>query len=677
MRNSSFSLRWLLALGVAGALLLALFVSSDPRGDESKTGSAALAETAIESAQPVPESLDVGVALEPLDAEPERTAVPKSDEEFPRPKPRPGTGKVLKGRVEFVGLGREFGTTLDERDLGVNRLTLGFECFGHTYSEVVELSFDTFECVVPYADEDIERIHVVRASAQRGHWLPATGSETFALAFDAPVAVRLQRAPPTRLKVVDSRSGEMLEAFQISSRSPSGEFGWTHSFQRQVVDVGELIEMVEPEGRTEFQVLAEGWVPRSMNLDLDAGATHEIRMRRGGSAWVRWTVPDELRPALWSRSERPSLHVQLQPIAVDEPPSSSPFDAPKRCTFGSGVEQREAKDGLPASSSAKVVDVAPGEYRAVLLVAATRFTKTRELAAATVLVRADETAEVELATLPDHGFPAPEWTFEVVIPEGYGDVRNPRLVLRAPTPQLSSWTSLVARETAPRVWRSAPIRADPGSVLVGLSIDPTCAVPVELDGSPETPIRVAIPEPLRFRVRLRSRSSEPPPLPSVLHWRSSASSRNQPGERVSPRDGVFEIRAAGPAIEVALPHAVSLRLTEPGWVTLEGGGDHALDVVPGPCVRLAQFDAGQPVDVGIAFGSVRARGPDGRRRSLDTRRVQPSPGAAHELLVWFREAGEHELELNSVPGFEPLAPLKLNVSEGPERTVHIDLVRKR
>ncbi|MCY3003292.1 MAG: hypothetical protein NTV21_15960 [Planctomycetota bacterium] len=677
MRNLSITTRWMLALVVVAAIGVAYFMRNKSRGDDGASATMSTVASVAEPAQRVDPTVDVDAALERPDADSERTAVPEPEEESAQPKPREGSGKVWKGRVEFVGLGREFGTTLEERDLGINRLTLGFECFGRTYPEVVELSLDTFECEVPFAEEDIERVRVLHASAQGGHWLPEAGFEMLSRDFDAPVVVRLVRAPPTRLKVVDARTGEMLGTFHLNSGQISAVNGWGRTFFQEIVDVGDLVEETESDGTARLRLSAEGRVTRMLEFDLDVGGMHEIRMERAGSARTSWTVPEELQPVLWSRRDRPTLHVQLQPDAGRGSPRGSPFDAPELSAVGSAVEQRESKDGLPASVSAKIQGVAPGEYRAVLQVSGTRFTKARELAAAMVVVRADETAEVELATLPDHGFPASEWTFEVVIPEGYGDFRNPRLVLRAPTPQRSSWTSLVARETAPRVWRSAPIRADPGSVLVGLSIDPTCEVPVELDGSPTTPVRVAIPEPLRFRVRLRSRTSEPPPLPSVLLWRSSPSNKNQPGERVSPRDGVFEICAAGPAIEVALPHAVSLRLAEPGWVTLEGGGDHALDVVPGPCVRLALFDAGQPVDVGIAFASVRARGPDGRKRPLDTRRVRPLPGAAHELLVWFREPGGHELQLNSIPGFEPLAPLKLTVSEGPERIVHIDLVRKR
>jgi hypothetical protein len=613
---------------------------------------------------------------------PNGTAVPEPEEESARPKPRPGTGKVLRGRVEFVGPGREFGTTLDKRDRRTNYVTLGFECFGRTYPEVVELSFDTFECVVPYADEDIERVRVLRASAQGGHWLPATGSETFAHEFDAPVVVRLMRAPPTRFKVVDARSGEMLDRFNVSPLDRSARTRGVASFEKGPVTTERLPFESGPEGLLRLRVSAEGWASRAVEFDLDAGGTHEIRMHRGGSVRVRWTVPDELSGALCRSLDRPLLHMRLHRVrALTSAQAASGEDELNAGLFVSSAIQQDSKPGESASVSATLKGVAPGEYRAVLEVPEGGFTKVRELAMARAMVRAGESTEVELTTLPELDYPAPERTFDVLVPSDYGSIDALHVLLQPATPKdgldLDGSRRLLAREIEPRVWRSAPTRADAGSYIVTLSIDPMSAVPLEITERSDAPIRVVIPTPYRYRIRLQSQASEVPPKPRSMNWRSGSSVDSPSGERVDGSRGVFEIITGCREIEVSLGASCSTRLARGEWVQVKGGGEHFLDAVPGPCVRLVLHENGEPYDVDAFFGMVRARGPNGRRRPLDTRRVQSFPGSAHELLVWFREPGEYELEFNSISGFESLAPLKLTVSEGPERIVHIDLVRKR
>jgi hypothetical protein len=437
----------------------------------------------------------------------------------------------------------------------------------------------------------------------------------------------------------------------------------------------------DSEGLLQLRVSAEGWAARSIELNLDAGGTHEVRMQRGGRVQVRWTVPGELRSVLWPTTDWPSLYVQLRPIGRAESAPILNLKGATPTSFGANVWRRNRKTDPSDEVEASVKDVAPGEYRAAMQVFGSGLTRPRELAAGTVTVRADEATEVELTTLPKIDFPAPEWTFEVVVPAEYSDVRKLSIRVDRSEPiaglDRSNRAFILARETEPRVWQSAAIRADPGTYLVGVSIDGTCAVDVELAGSSETPIRVVLPVPRRYLVRLQSRRSEMPPLPRSLYFRASPSLEDVRGKRVDHSQASYEILASGQAIEVALPAPGSMRLAEGEWVRIEGGGEHVLDVVPGPCVRLVLHENGEPHDVGASFGMVRARGPDGRRRSLDTRRVQPSPGSAHELLVWFRESGEHELEFNSISGFEPLAPLKLTVTEGAERIAHIDLVRKR
>jgi hypothetical protein len=557
MRNFPISLRWMLALIVVAAIAVALFLRNSSRDDAG----AAATETAAES---VAESPASGAGTEADEAQPnasvskaERRPVPRARPTREPREPSPGSETVWKGAITFLD-SQPTGASPAGSD--VDWLTLGFVCFGELHPVNVVIRDARFECAVPFVDEDIEEVRVLRAVALGGRWLPEAGFEKLSPEFAAEGRIQLRRAPVTYLNVVDDASGATISPVKLAAQQMSEWLYrrgyWEGTLTSQPISMDDVRVSADSNGRVEVLVRSEGWAEGTAEIDVDAGGTRELRLKRAGTAEFRWVVPEAVRSTMGASANWPAMSVQLQP---EELGAKSPERAGSISASGSRWGSAHAVDstlGVADVVKARVTGIVPGCYKAVLRLSAFAGKDGLELALAQFVVRADETSEVELATVHTLDVGAYASRIQIEIPGEYGAVKELTLLMRrvepGRDPEWTSWTPVVARETSPSIWQSALPRVDPGLCQFGISIDPSVRVEVEVRTGTVEPIRVVVPTPFRYQIRLRTRSSEAPPKPRSMSWCPGSSEGSSSGERVSESKGVYEIITGSPEIVVSL-----------------------------------------------------------------------------------------------------------------------------
>ncbi len=673
--NLSITTRWMLALVVVVAIGMALFMRNKSRDRDGASAIVSTVESVAEPARPVDPRLDVEAAIECSSAEAERTAVPESEEEPERSKPRPGSGKVWKGRVEFV---REElpagGTYVGE----TNELTFGFRCAGRVLEHTVALNGDTFEFEVPFHADDIEEVLVLHAFARRRNWRPADGCEALGGDAEAGALVRLQPFPQNSLELVDASKGDrilrcVLE-LEPSGERMSGDDGALHALRSSRTDARGILRL---------RIFADLYAPRSIALDLTRGGAHVVRLVRSGGVAVRWNVPEDLRTKLGRSLFERGFEFRVEPVFVPSPVLDDEFAPQRADVLTKRLLQpllRSMPEAGPVSVRGEARGLLAGEYRVVASTLALPLTKPRDLVAASVVIRSSEVSEVELVNLIELELPLPKWTVELVLPEDYGSPKALSLVLRPPDAaagQFRFGTLELSQQESSRTWRSGRFSADRGTFTAELSLDPSSRAQVAFDGPSDSLVRVEFPRPFRYQVRLRSRAHQAPPLPRRVQWRTASPDPKAENHVVRQGEGSIEIATVAPAIEVALTGATPFRLAGASWARLEGGGEHVLDLVPGPHVRLAVLDEGRPVDVPGLLLSVRATKSSARSRLLFAERIDAPRGDVSEALLWFAEPGTYELTFPKLLGFEPLPPQSVEVVAGRSPVLTLDLVRKR
>lgn len=678
MRNLSITTGWMLALVVvvAGCAGCWLWCRGGAWLDSSRR---------LESAEP-----EKAGALRVDDGSQEltnlREVLPAAEPASETQSAEPTTGIAWSGTVNFEV--ERTDTELAQPSLpSVGELSLTFRNRDGTTERVrTPVQGKTWRCELPFRPESIDEVRVRGLVERSGVWRPAAGRETLPLEFDSLASVRLVRATPSWLRVVDARTGALLPQVRLDftqvQPSPTRHLSldWGQSFRTQPIElVPHSPQATDLDGTWLVRVGAPGFVASALAVEFGTGRTYEVRLQRAGSARLCWPWPEDEAWQAAARARDARLQLSIDPVD----PTPTPLDGPRGLegSWSAETSSREhLTDRAPDAPLREWVQEAeglePGEHIATLSLRARPCESALAIATARFLVHAGERTEVRLERLPATPSADP-----LVRLEFLGDTRFLRDGAGAVSVRKRigmGWSDSQALSFRPDSAETEPTRMEPGAFELTVTGAAAFRRTFEVLGATDQLVLIELASLRRIRVSLDAGAASSELLPRTLRWCRVEDRANE--NRVHSRGselGTFELLSASLPIELWLYDERQLRFAEGQRVRIEQDGDVRVRMVENPRLTLRFVDDQRRFHA-PRYASVFTRFcPGGNELALAASIGKDSSGSIDEVRVWFPEAGAYELELPEFEGFESLAPLSVHVIADAVPMFEVPLVRKR
>ncbi len=681
MRNFPISLRWMLAGVVVGAASLgALWLKSRGTHEELRvTGGEVVEEKPGPSVGEAFETeLQSGTAQSRVAMEERVPIVPS------RPA-RPGDGRSLRGRVEFVGLEPEQLVMRDSSSRAPEIYVLFVGVGGEREGVSEELDGREWSCELPFVPEDIARVQVAGVVWRERLWRAVAGSETLPLDFSAEAVVQLERAPVTTIRVFDAKTREPIERFRVAFGPPgtSPTTGWLanekwQDFKARRLDLHPREAWgIWPGEPFTAKVSAPGHGVVAVGVELGSGVAHEVLLPLGGSATLRWQ-PENAASQIGTVDWADTIRLTVERLGTGIEKDSSPVARSEALHWSDFRPELTFEDTeLPPRNPEleRLVDgLAAGSYRARLEHESGSLLGITRVAEAQFSLKAGQHVEVQLRDVVDPEAVNVPLALEFAFPVGSAPPAGERVWLSRFN--ADDWGSREQLQLVRGTWQTQPVVVRPGRYRASVRGLRNFELEFEFPPQSVSPVVLPVPTLHHFRIQLASTSRDTAATKERVRWRSEASRVEQEARRASGDPETSEFYTDTLPVMVSLSGSRRFDLIGGPALELAHPGEHRLTCIEKPRLRLRFLTEGDsqsvPLHMKVHFG----RSPDGARFALQERHREDSL-LPTELRVWFPQAGEYELEFKELADFEPLPPLSINIGARHDQLIELRLVRKR
>ncbi|MCY3002689.1 MAG: hypothetical protein NTV21_12880 [Planctomycetota bacterium] len=569
---------------------------------------------------------------------------------------------------------------------------------GHRSADLEPISDGSIEIDLRGTLRDAERLHILSASCRGRRFRPVAGSEWLSLGTEGEPVAQFERAPVTSLVVKNDVTGELISPVQLRLDGGDEPFSyikeyvidpiyetreeWCSRAAQPIVLEALVPAVIGQGGRVNWRVRGEGFAERRISVALDSGSTHELRLAPVASVQVKWYVPEVLEE-VGARSDL-RLSIVLDPTSATDAKSGAQDvvrELPSR-TF-EHLTPRFGSDERGAYRWLELPRIAAGRHQLELRLPRQGAVDETLLAKASFVVAEGEAAKVELVdSFAADALPA-RLSLDFGIPDDYGAAR--RAVVTLERTGDSQWGSTrCTLDFDPVSGRTSSVYLSSGTYELDLSGELTFHAQIRVDGGITERRRIELPAPTRFRVRFVADRGGELGLPQAFPWSAcfgSANSRNFIAICEKGVPGTFELRSPSDQIELQPPRDGSFHFVGGATKRLTGGGEHLVQLVRAPRVRLQLFRDGRRIAIPLGLKVIKRKSSDPSRPESDglppQQVVRPAPGTPEELQLWFPGPGTYELHLSSLEGYAPLPRVLVRVGASDDRLIELPLVVER
>ncbi len=573
-----------------------------------------------------------------------------------------------------------------------------FDAEGQRWADLEPISEQGISIDLRGGLRNAERLRLLSASWRGERFRPIAGSEWLDLGTEDELVAPFERAPSTSLVVRNDVTGELISPVELRLDGGDEPYSWAKeyvidpiyetreewsSLTTQPIELESLLPAVLGQGgRVNWRVRGEGFAERPISVALDSGGTHELRLTPVASVQVKWYVPEVLEE-VGARSDL-RLSILLDPTSATDAKSGAQDvvrELPSR-TF-EHLTPRFGSDERGAYRWLELPRIAAGTHQLELRLPRQGAVDETLLAKASFVVTEGEAAKVELVNAFGADALPARIGFDFVIPAEFRRSGFSTLTLQRIGVSHPQWTRSTL-DFDPASGRSSSALLSPGSYELDLSGDLNFRAELSVESGVSERRRIELPPPTRFRVRFVADRGGELGLPQAFPWSAcfgSANSREFIAICEKGAPGTFELRSPSDQIELRPPREGSFHFVGGATQRLTGGGEHLVQLVRAPRVRLQLLRDGRRIAVPLGLKVIKRKSSDPSRPETDglpPQRVErPAPGAQEELQLWFPGPGTYELHLSSLEGYAPLPRVLVRVGESDDRVVELKLEPKR